>query len=69
MIARDERARRVTPDESLRKLRWPQERKRLVPILLVGWGEWLFSLHGEHNKGCITERVKITSQNLSFGAS
>ena len=41
MIARDERARRVTPDESLRKLRWPQERKRLVPILLVGWGEWL----------------------------
>ena len=32
--------------------------------LACGLGRMAFSLHGEHNTGCITERVKITSQNL-----
>ena len=32
--------------------------------LACGLGRMAFSLHGEHNTVCITERVKITSQNL-----
>ena len=32
--------------------------------LACGLGRMAFSLRGEHNRGCIPERVKITSQNL-----
>ena len=31
----------MTAGESLRQPGWALERERLVPVLLVGWGEWL----------------------------